>query len=119
MTAHPWDLDISHSSVNFHVRHLMVSKVHGRFHNWSGTLLLDDEDITRSTVEVNIEAASIDTRDDKRDGHLKSADFFDVEKFPYLTFKSTKIDKVSDDELAVHGDLSIHGITKPVTLTVE
>jgi len=119
MSAHPWDLDISHSSVNFHVRHLMVSKVHGRFHNWSGTLLLDEDDITRSTVEVNIEANSIDTRDEKRDGHLKSADFFDVEKFPYLTFKSTKIDKVSDDELAVHGDLSIHGITKPVTLTVE
>jgi polyisoprenoid-binding protein YceI len=119
MTATAWDFDASHSSINFYVRHLMVSKVHGRFAIWSGTLLLDDDDITRSTVSVTIDAASVDTKEPKRDEHLRNADFLDAEKFPHLTFASTSIDKTGDDELAVHGDLTIHGVTRPVTLTVE
>ena len=119
MSTTHWDFDKVHSSVNFSVRHLMVSKVRGQFHDWTGTLVLDDADITRSTVEVTIQAASIDTRDEKRDAHLRSADFFDIEKFPTLAFKSTSVDKISDQELAIHGDLTIHGITRPVVLVTE
>jgi len=119
MTATTWDFDLSHSSVNFHVRHLMVSKVHGTFHKWGGSLVLDDQDITKSKVDVTIEATSIDTKEEKRDGHLRSADFFDVEKFPQLTFKSTAVKKVSDEELEVTGDLTIRGETKSVVLKVE
>jgi len=119
MTATTWDFDLSHSSVNFHVRHLMVSKVHGRFQQWGGSLVIDSDDITKSKVDVTIEVASIDTKEEKRDAHLKSADFFDVEKFPQLTFKSTAVKKISDEELEVTGDLTIHGDTKSVVLKVE
>lgn len=119
MSATQWDFDKAHSSINFSVRHLMVSKVRGQFLDWSGTLLLDHDDITRSKVEVTIQAASIDTKEEKRDAHLRGPDFFDVEKFPTLGFKSTSIDKVSDEELKIHGELTIHGVTKPVTLVTE
>lgn len=119
MTATTWNFDLSHSSVSFHVRHLMVSKVHGRFQTWSGALTLDDQDVTKSHVEVTIDAASVDTKEEKRDAHLRSADFFDAEHFPQLTFKSTSVRKISDEELEVDGDLSIRGTTKPVTLKVE
>src|ERR1043165_4645286 len=119
MTATTWDFDLSHSSVNFHVRHLMVSKVHGRFQSWSGNLVIDNDDITRSRVNVEIDAASIDTKEEKRDAHLRSADFFDAENFPKLTFQSTSVKKISDEELEVTGDLTIHGTTKPVVLKVE
>lgn len=118
MSTSTWDFDLSHSSVNFHVRHLMVSKVHGRFASWSGTLQLDEADLTKSNLEVTIDAASVDTKEPKRDDHLRSADFFEVEKFPHLTFKSTKIEK-TDDGYALTGDLTIRGITKSVTLEVE
>jgi polyisoprenoid-binding protein YceI len=119
MTATTWNFDLSHSSVNFFVRHLMVSKVHGRFQTWGGTLTIDDADIANSRVEVSIDTASIDTKEEKRDAHLRSADFFDVENHPKLTFVSTSVKKVSDDELEVVGDLTIRGTTKPVTLKVE
>ena len=119
MTTTNWNFDLAHSSVNFHVRHLMVSKVHGRFSLWSGTLEIDNDDITRSRVDVVIDAASVDTREDKRDAHLRSPDFFDVEKFPKLTFKSTRVEKRGDEELAITGDLTLHGVTKSVTLAVE
>lgn len=118
MSTQQWDFDLSHSSVNFHVRHLMVSKVHGRFSLWSGKLELDEQDLTKSRLEVEIDASSVDTKEPKRDDHLRSADFFDVAQFPKLTFKSTKIEKDGDD-YKVTGDLTIHGITKPVTLEVE
>ena len=97
----------------------MVSKVRGQFHDWSGTLLLDHDDITRSKVDVTIQAASIDTKEEKRDAHLRSGDFFDTEKFPTLSFKSSSIEKISDEEIKIHGDLTIHGVTKPVTLVTE
>ena len=119
MTATQWNFDLSHSSINFHVRHLMVSKVHGQFQAWSGHLVLDDADLAKSHFEVTIQAASLNTRDEKRDAHLRSPDFFDVEKFPTLTFKSTKVEKQGDDEAKVTGDLTIHGVTKSVELAVE
>lgn len=119
MTKTNWTYDLSHSNVGFSVRHLMVSKVRGQFNAWGGTLEIDEADITRSKLDVSIETASIETRDEKRDAHLRSADFFDAENHPALTFKSTSIEKKSDDELAVHGDLTIRGTTRPVTLAVE
>jgi polyisoprenoid-binding protein YceI len=96
----------------------MVSKVHGRFSVWSGKLELDEQDLAKSNLEVEIDATSVDTKEAKRDEHLRSADFFDVAQFPKLTFKSTKIEKDGDD-YKVTGDLTIKGVTKPVTLEVE
>jgi polyisoprenoid-binding protein YceI len=119
MATTQWDFDLSHSSVNFHVRHLMVSKVHGRFTKWSGSLALDEQDLTKSQIDVSIDAASIDTREDKRDEHLRSADFLDVASFPAITFKSTQIEREGEDTYRVLGDLTIHGVTRPVALEVE
>jgi polyisoprenoid-binding protein YceI len=117
-TAH-WDFDPVHSSINFWVRHLMVSKVHGRFHDWKGTLELDDDDPSKSRIEVSIDAKSIDTRDEKRDAHLRSPDFLDADNHPAITFKSTAIEKKGEDRLLVHGDLAIRGTNRPVILDVE
>ncbi len=119
MTKTQWTYDLSHSNVGFSVRHLMVSKVHGRFTRWGGSLEIDDADVTRSRIDVEIDASSVDTRDDKRDAHLRSADFFDADVTPNLTFRSTRIERISDGELAVHGDLTIRGVTRPVTLEIE
>ncbi len=114
-----WNIDHSHSGIHFTVRHLMVSKVRGTFAKWTGELALDDADITRSRVDVTIDASSIFTDEAKRDAHLRSADFFEVEKYPHLTFKSTSIERTADNTLAVTGDLTIRDITKTVVLTVE
>jgi polyisoprenoid-binding protein YceI len=119
MSKTEWDFDFTHSSINFHARHLMVSKVHGRFTKWSGTLQLDEQDLTASQLEVTIDASSIDTREEKRDQHLRSADFLEVEKFPTITFKSTSIKNEGDGEYKLVGDLTIHGVTRQVTLEVE
>ncbi|MGE5180794.1 MAG: YceI family protein [Acidobacteriota bacterium] len=119
MSAEPWTFDLSHSSVQFHARHLMVSKVHGRFLQWGGKLELDSEDLTRSRIEVQIDAASIYTEEQKRDDHLRSPDFLDVAKYPQITFASKAIEKQGSDRYAVSGDLTIHGVTRPVTLDVE
>lgn len=119
MSVTQWDFDLTHSSINFHIRHLMVSKVHGRFTKWNGTLELDEQDLTKSRVSVEIDPASIDTQEPKRDAHLRSADFFEVEKFPAMAFKSTKITREGDDRFKVTGDLTIRGVTHPVTLDVE
>ncbi len=117
MTTTNWNIDHSHSAVHFTVRHLMVSKVRGAFTKWSGELALDDSDITRSTVNVTIDATSIFTDEPKRDAHLRSADFFETEKFPQLTFKSTKVERNGDD-LNVTGELTIRDVTKTVVLAV-
>ena len=114
-----WDLDKVHSSINFSVRHLMVSKVRGVFHDWAGTLELDHKNLTAGKVDVTIQVASIDTKEEKRDAHLKGADFFDAEKFPTIHFKSTGVEKVSDEEINVTGDLTIAGVTKSVVLKTE
>lgn len=116
-----WDIDPVHAYAGFSVRHMMVTNVKGEFGKVTGSLVLDESDITKSTVEATIDATTIDTREPKRDAHLKSPDFFDVEKHPTLTFKSTKVEKVkgAKDKLKVTGDLTIRGVTKPVVLDVE
>ncbi len=119
MSTQTWNFDKVHSSIQFHVRHLMVSKVHGRFQKWDGIIELDPDDPARSRVEVTIDAASIDTQEPKRDDHLRSADFLEVEKFPTLLFKSTKVERTGDGEYDLTGDLTIHGVTRPVVLAVE
>jgi polyisoprenoid-binding protein YceI len=117
-TVTTWNIDSVHSSAQFKVKHLMISNVKGEFAGITGKLELD-EDISNSKIEATIDAATIDTRDEKRDAHLRSADFFDVEKFPTLNFKSGRISKKADGELVVAGDLTIHGVTKPATFQVE
>jgi polyisoprenoid-binding protein YceI len=119
MAAQTCQIDKAHSDIFFTVRHMVITKVRGRFLKWEGTLVLDEQDLPESRVEVSIDAASISTGDEKRDGHLRSADFLDAEKFPKLTFKSTKVEKVPGDKLKVTGDLTIRDVTKSVTLDVE
>lgn len=117
--ASDWELDTAHTTATFSVRHLMVSTVKGEFDKVSGTVHLDDANPTKSTVEIVIDAASINTRNAQRDGHLKSPDFFDVAKHPQLTFKSTKIEKAGKDKFKVVGDLTMRGTTRPITLQVS
>jgi polyisoprenoid-binding protein YceI len=114
-----WNFDTAHSSVGFTVRHMVIAKVHGVFAQWSGAIELDEGDFTKSRVAVEIDAASIDTKNAQRDGHLRSADFFDAEKFPKLTFRSTRIEKTGADRFKVFGDLTMHGVTKAVVLDAE
>src|SRR3984893_10516174 len=118
-TTTTWNIDPAHSVAEFKVKHMMISNVKGQFAKVTGVLTLDESDLTDSRVEAMIEAASIETRDAQRDAHLKSADFFDVEKFPALSFKSTRISLVRDGELAVEGDLIIRGVTRKVVFSVE
>lgn len=116
--ATSWTIDADHSTVGFKVRHLMVSNVTGRFETFTGMIDANDQDITKSRVNVTIDAASINTGVKQRDDHLRSADFLDVAKFPKLTFVSKSIAKVGD-RLQVRGDLTIHGLTREVVLDVE
>ncbi len=109
-------IDGAHSSVGFSVRHLVISQVRGQFRNVAGTLSLDEADPTRSTVSATIDAASIDTQVADRDAHLRSPDFLDVAKYPTLTFRSTHIARTGPDAFEVTGDLTLHGVTRPVTL---
>jgi polyisoprenoid-binding protein YceI len=118
-TSTTWNLDPAHSVAEFKVKHMMISNVKGHFAKLSGTLIRDEGDHTKSQVEAVIDGSSIETRDPQRDVHLKSADFFDVEKFPTLSFRSTRISIVGDGELAVEGDLTIHGVARKVTFSVE
>lgn len=114
--AGDWIIDPSHSSAQFQIKHMMVSTVRGEFQKVSGTVKLDEKDITRSVIDVTIDPASINTREPKRDAHLKGADFFDVEKFPTMTFKSTKIQKAKGSALEITGALTIRGVTRQVVL---
>ena len=117
-SAGTYELDRSHTNVGFSARHLMVSKVRGRFTDFSGTIVVADKP-EDSSVEVTIQAASVDTRDEQRDGHLRGADFFDVEEHPTLHFVSTKVEQGKGDRWNVTGDLTIHGKTNPVLLGVD
>jgi polyisoprenoid-binding protein YceI len=114
----PWNLDPSHSQVGFSVKHLVISNVRGEFRKYEGKVVLDDADVTRSTVQAVIDASSVDTGVADRDGHLRSPDFFDVAKYPTITFRSSKVAKAGKDGLDVTGDLTLHGVTKPVVLHV-
>jgi polyisoprenoid-binding protein YceI len=113
-----YTIDSAHSQTAFSVKHLVISTVRGEFGKTEGTVLIDDADLAHSKVEAVIDVASITTREPKRDEHLKSPDFFDVAKFPKLTFKSTKVEKSADGSLKVTGDLTLKGVTKPVVLAV-
>jgi polyisoprenoid-binding protein YceI len=118
-TSTLWNIDPVHSTAQFKVKHMMISNVKGEFTAVKGSLKLDDGNIIHSYVEAEIDATSINTREPQRDAHLKSADFFDVEKFPTLSFRSTRVAKKADGELAVAGELTIHGITRSVTFELE
>ena len=111
-------IDTTHSSIDFSIRHLVIAKVRGRFAAFSGSLELDPADLSKSTVSVEIEAASISTNEAKRDAHLRSPDFFDVEQFPLITFTSKQV-VVDGSDLRVTGDLTIHGVTREVVLAAE
>lgn len=117
--ASTWQIDPNHSSAQFAVRHLAISTVRGAFTKVNGTVQFDDKDISKSTVDVTIDATSVDTRVEARDKDLRSDHFFDVEKYPAITFKSTKVEQVAPGKLKVTGDLTIHGVTKQVALDVE
>jgi polyisoprenoid-binding protein YceI len=114
-----WKIDPAHSRAEFKVKHMMISNVKGSFSRLSGTLTEDTQDPTRSQVEATIEIGSISTGDEQRDAHLKSADFFDQEQYAQMVFKSTRVEKKGEGEYAVTGDLTLHGVTKPVTFAVE
>jgi polyisoprenoid-binding protein YceI len=118
MSTNDWNIDAAHSGVHFSIRHL-VSKVRGRFAKLSGTLNVDEGDLTRSSVEAIIDVASVDTGTAQRDTHLRSPDFFDVERFPEIRFRSARIEKVSDERYRVIGQLTIRDVTREVSLDVE
>lgn len=118
--ATPYEIDASHSSVGFAVQHMMMSKVTGVFTKYRGTVDLNEKEPTKSTAELVVDTSSIDTREPKRDTHLKSPDFFDVAKYPEMTFKSTKVVAGKGaNKFLVHGDLTIRGVTKPVVLDAQ
>lgn len=114
-----WQIDGSHSAVEFVVKHMMVSKTKGRFTNFNGTIELDENNLASSSVTVEIDVASIDTHDEKRDAHLRSGDFFDAEKYPTITFTSTEVLPRGGDKFQVVGDLTIRDITQKVVINAE
>jgi polyisoprenoid-binding protein YceI len=119
MALEKWDIDYVHSSINFSVRHLMISKVHGRFSKWTGTLEFDEQNPSKSRVDIRIDASSIDTKEAQRDDHLRSPDFLEVAKYPEITFRSKSVEDTGDSQFRVKGDLTIRGITLPATLDTE
>lgn len=117
--AGTWQLDSAHTGVQFKVRHLMVSYVRGDFEKVSGKIVYDEQDVSKSSADITIDAASINTRVAKRDKHLRSPDFLDVEKHPSITFRSKKVEEAGDGKLKMTGDLTIRGASKEVVLDVE
>jgi polyisoprenoid-binding protein YceI len=111
-----WNIDPAHTDVGFSVKHLMISTVRGRFGDVRGTIILNGPDLTRASVEAEIAAASIDTRTEQRDAHLRSADFFEVEKYPAITFRSRLVERIKGDRYRIVGDLTIRDITREVVL---
>ena len=118
-TISTWQIDPAHTAAGFAVKHLMISTVRGQFKGVNGTVVWDDQDISKSTIDVTIDAKTIDTSEPKRDEDLRSDKFFETAKYPTITFKSKKIENVSAGKLKVTGDLTIHGVTKEVVLDVE
>jgi polyisoprenoid-binding protein YceI len=119
MAPEQWTIDPAHSRIAFHVRHLMISNVHGQFERWSGAVELDPEQPTQARVRLDIDAASVDTREPKRDAHLRSAEFFDVEQHPTIMFEATEIERHTLDDYEVAGNLTIRGVTRRVLLDVK
>jgi len=119
LLAAPWEFDPAHTGVHFKVRHLMISSVRGEFEKVSGKIVYDESDVTKSSADIAIETASINTRVAKRDEHLRSPDFLDVAKYPAITFRSKRVEKAGDGTLKMTGDLTIRGVSKEVVLTVE
>ncbi len=117
--AAEWQIDVMHSNVGFSVKHMMISTVHGNFGKYAAKVVFDDAKPENSTFEATIDASSINTGVEMRDKHLKSPDFFDVEKYPSISFKSTKVIALGEGKLKVLGDLTIHGVAKSVTLEGE
>ena len=117
--ADTWQIDPAHTNVEFTVRHMMISNVKGQFQKTSGTIAADGNNPATAKIDATIDANSINTRVDKRDAHLKSPAFLDVDKFPTITFKSTKVEADGPNKWKVTGDLTLHGVTKPVVLEVE
>src|SRR4051812_30413883 len=118
MSLEHWSFDPAHSRIGFHVRHLMISNVHGHFERWNGSLQFDPDDPTGSRVTVEIDAGSIDTRQEQRDAHLRSPEFFDFERHPKIAFETTEVDRHTLDTYEVAGNLTIRGITRRVLLDV-
>ena len=114
-----WEIDAIHSHVSFAVRHLMVSTVRGRFNRMRGQIHIDESQPANSWVEAEVDVATVDTQNEQRDAHLRTADFFEVDTYPTITFKSTKVEAVSGQEYRVTGDFTMHGVTKSVTFDVE
>ncbi len=118
-TTTTWNIDPVHTTAEFKVRHMMITNVKGHFKPVNGVITIEEDDISRSHVEASIDAASVDTREPDRDTHLRSAEFLDVEKFPTLTFTSTRVTRTGQGDLEVEGDLTIHGVTRKATFSVE
>ncbi len=114
-----WQIDLAHSEINFTVRHMMISKVRGRFESFSGSVNFDEANPSNTTVEISIDVSSINTKDAQRDAHLRSADFFDAENYPTMTFVSKRVEQHSANSGRLIGDLTIRGVTKEVALDVE
>jgi polyisoprenoid-binding protein YceI len=118
LAADKYTIDKSHSSIQFSVRHMVISKVKGEFVEYAGTIHYDADDITKSSVDVTFQVSSIDTKDEKRDEHLRSPDFFDAPNHPEITFKSKRVEKSGDGTVLV-GDLTMHGVTKEISMPFE
>ncbi len=118
MAKQNWAVDVSHSSLEFSVKHMMIATVRGSFHEFTASVEADPQDLTSANIRFDVGVGSVDSRNADRDAHLKSADFFDVEKYPTLSFVSTSVKKTGDDEYDVTGDLTIRDVTKPVTFAV-
>jgi polyisoprenoid-binding protein YceI len=114
-----WKADYSHSNVQFSVRHMMVSTVRGQFEKFTANADIDENDVTKSKLDVQIDVTSLSTRDEKRDAHLHSADFFHAKEYPLITFKSTRGERINDKHGKMYGDLTMRGVTKEVVLDVE
>lgn len=119
MASTQWSIDRSHSTVGFRIRHMVIARVSGTFEEWSGSLSFDPENPADSSVAVTVNVASIDTHNADRDAHLRSGDFFDTETYPEMTYTSTSVEVVDADNLRVSGNLTLHGVTKPLVLDVE
>jgi polyisoprenoid-binding protein YceI len=119
MSKSHWNVDATHSSIDFTIRHMMIAKVKGSFNSFEAQIEADPEDLTTANVQFSIDLSSIDTRNADRDNHLRTGDFFDIEQYPKMTFQSTSITKKGDGEYNVTGNVSLHGVTRPETFTVS